>query len=123
MSSVDVFPDWEVRSTTYPSGHLLVQRDEAEGPKRVMRFALMVGEFGSYRCAGSIFGYECARDEWWRSPSKEDDRPCYCVPQDALTFDDIDDALQRKDAEYDLRRSLALRAQKQLQNDGKQLDQ
>lgn len=79
---LDALPEdvagWEVRTTRYPHGHLIIHPTDAPGRP----FALVLSDGRTYRAAGWIFGIEARRDKWWRS--LQPGRPAWCVPQSAL---------------------------------------
>jgi len=69
----------QVRVTSHKDGHLIHRPNEGhlDDP-----WVLVIGREEIYRLAGWLYGRDCRRDEWLRTPNG---RPsAYFVPQDAL---------------------------------------
>jgi hypothetical protein len=70
----------EVRWTHYPSGKLIVQRDDKDDHI----YWLLTGRFGRYFIHGFMLGADAKQEQWWPGP-KPEQHPAYFVPQNALS--------------------------------------
>jgi hypothetical protein len=77
----DVGKEWEVRSTAYQKGKLILHKDDSDDAK----FALVIWTGGfTWNIAGWIRGESGKLPEYWCDPQSAN-RWCYMVPQSVLT--------------------------------------
>lgn len=68
----------QVRTTPYFSGHLLLHKEDSETEP----YILVICRAPTFIISGWLWGYEAKKDCWWNDKI---DRPCYWVPQSALS--------------------------------------
>ena len=82
FEAADVGWQYQVRATEYLNGHLLLHPDDKDDQP----FVLAIAQLPVITLAGWVWGRDGKLDNYWAEPRPH--RPCYCVPQSALT--DVD---------------------------------
>jgi hypothetical protein len=76
----DIAPGIQVRGTKYPSGNLLLHKEDLDDHI----FILVTGKYGRYHVRGWLYAREGKRKKFWRGTPANDRPPCFWVPQSHL---------------------------------------